>query len=173
MLEIDDEQDDHRRGKQQSWEQQRLPTQLPVVQQKQQWSDHFNRGIHHRDRLAACSASTTQCHVSQDGKVLEPSQCAPTPRAMRRGRHHRLPPRQAVDADVQKTAQDETDGHQQEDARNLWHHRVGSDNGEARGSAGRGNRGESDKRSTSPELGSSVYGSRLGRRGPRGGDLHG
>ena len=52
-----------------------------------------------------------------------------------------------------------------EDARNLWHHRVGSDNGEARGSAGRGNRGESDKRSTSPELGSSVYGEPAGSTG--------
>ena len=80
------------------------------MQQEQRGGGDFDRGVHHGNGRTARSASATERHVSQDGNVLEPPEHAPARRATRWGRHHRLPAREPVNADVQKTPDDETGG---------------------------------------------------------------
>ena len=119
--EVDRGQRDHRRCEEQADRQQRLPAELPVLQDEHERGDGLHRGIGRRYRGPAGPAAAAEGHPAQHRHVLEPPQTAAAGRTPGGGRDDRFAAGKAMDADVEKAAGGEPRRDHQPDRRGSGH----------------------------------------------------
>jgi len=104
VLEVDGEEDDEGTRKREPHEQQRGRAKHLPVQQEDGARQGFDDRIPDGDRRTTIAAPAPEGEVARDGNVVGPGQRVRARRAARRGKDNRRAGRQAMDADVQETA---------------------------------------------------------------------
>ena len=117
MLQIDDEEHDHRAGKQQPYGQQRRQA-VQVERRKEDEPGHrLDDRIGRTDRRVTGPATAAQHQPADERNVLVPRERTVAGRAVRPRPVQRLPARQPVDADVEEASNQQPE-HKKQDGRN-------------------------------------------------------
>ena len=122
MLEIDHEQHDHRRREQQPRCRQPTYAELTHRDHEDGARHQFHQRVLPGDRRAAFAAAPAQRGVADHRHVLPPREQMPARAAARRRPNDRAPFRKPEDADVQETADGETDDAGQHQQRRVSDH---------------------------------------------------